>query len=99
MKKTLIVLCSAMALVVGCERDTGAPGTDSDTGYGSGQDSSTRDSMRGTNAWNRGTSSTLTNTNSAIGAPGLQGSGTQSGTGQSGTGQPGTGQSGTDNTR
>ena len=80
MKKTLIVLCTAMALVIGCKRDTGAPGSDSDTGYGSGRDTSTSETMRDTNAWNRGTSSTLTNTNNAIGAPGLQGSGTQSGT-------------------
>ena len=82
MKKTLIVLCSAIALAfAGCERDTGAPGTDTDTGYGTDRGTmSPGGTARDTNTWNGGTSSILTNTNNAIGAPGSPGTGTQPGT-------------------
>jgi hypothetical protein len=67
MKKTLIVLCSAIALV-GCNQNRGGLGSDKnrDTGYGS-----SRSTARDTNTTTLNTPSTtiVTTTNSTLPAP------------------------------
>jgi hypothetical protein len=70
MKKTLIVLCSAIALV-GCDQNRGGAGSDRnrDTGYGS---SSTRSSSSGSRI-GVDNSSSLTNANTPSEAPGRAG--------------------------
>ena len=77
MKKTLIVLCSVMTMaLVGCDKNRGGAGTDSDrtTGYGSSRDNtypSSRSVARDTNTTsiNAPSSSVTTNTNSTTTAP------------------------------
>jgi hypothetical protein len=85
MKKTLIVLCAAIALV-GCDRNRGGASNSSnrDTGYGTSRDNSSSRSMnRDNSSLNPSSSSISTNTNNAVGAPGTSGTGTS---GQNGSG-------------
>jgi ferric-dicitrate binding protein FerR (iron transport regulator) len=96
MKKSLIVLCAAAALV-GCDQNQG--GADSDrnqsTGFGSSRDSTTpggstgmsRDTNSSLNSGSSSASLTNANTNSAVGAPGSS-SGQGSGSSSSGTQTP-----------
>jgi hypothetical protein len=66
MKKTLIVLCSAMALV-GCDQNRGGAGSDNNrgTGLGSSRDTTYPSSRSDTNSLNSPSSGIVTNTNTA----------------------------------
>src|SRR5512138_1593563 len=71
MKKSLIVLCSAIALV-GCDRNRGGTGSDTsqDTGFRSSRDT-TYPSRSMTRDTNSSSSSAITNSSSSsVGAPG-----------------------------
>jgi hypothetical protein len=95
MKKSLIVLCAAGALVAGCNKDQGAADSDrnQNTGFGSSRDATYPSSgtmTRDTNTLGSGSASATNanaNTNTAVGAPGTS-SGQSSGTSGSGTQPP-----------
>lgn len=93
MKKSLIVLCAAGALVAGCNKDQGAADSDrnQNTGFGSSREATYPSSgtmTRDTNTLGSGSASaTNANTNTAVGAPGARG-GQSSGSSSSGTQPP-----------